>query len=139
MDNNTQTNAQNTQPNKPKKSPGRPRNESFNEKELLERRLKAIWSKVKGNKASEVISAASLYAELKGWKLKKPDMSENGEVLKIEFAKDESMVVKSITKPPEKKIIESAPITKEVVVEPAPITTTTTTMPEQPKVEIEFK
>jgi len=67
---------------------GRPKGSKKSEKDRLLYQLKKIWAYGKKHKAAEVIGAASLYAEIQGWKLKKPEVGENGEILKIEFAKD---------------------------------------------------
>lgn len=79
------------------------------EKGKLLRELKKIWSNPK-NKGSEITSAASLFAEIMGFKTKINDTSE-GEIMKIIF---------DIAKPPANKMISEIS-TKE--------TTNTTTTP----------
>jgi len=144
---NTSTNISKLPDKPPKRKAGRPPNNSFTEKETLERQLKKIWSNLKAHKATEVISAASLYAELRGWKVKKPEVNEEGEIMRIEFQKDlqviknpqvtkkaisEPQINMCISEPPINKIIE-APIIKEE----ATTTTTTTQIEEAFKVEFE--
>ena len=104
---------------RPKAGPGRPlggKNKPITPKDKMMKQLKRIWSNLKANKPSEVISAASLYAELQGWKLKKPETTEGGEIMRVEFSKD-------VKQPPKNKMVSSVEVTKEVIPE---ITTTTT-------------
>jgi hypothetical protein len=118
---------------------GRPKNGSIPDKELLEKRLRRIWIKL-GNPPAAVISAASLYAELKGWKLKKPEISENGEVMKIEFADDKvKSIEKNLVKPPKNKMMEVIPVTKIEVVTETSTTTTPAPIQGPPKEEVKVE
>lgn len=111
--------------NKPRSKGGRPKGSKTNGKNKMLAQLHKIWGDLKTNKPSEVISAASLYAELQGWKLKTPTINDQGEVMKIEFHQDnKAPVVKAIDHPPINKVIESVPVIK---VEPIVQTETTTT------------
>lgn len=69
----------------PKKA-GRPVGSPSNPKLKMLRQLKLIWSN-SNNKASDVVAAANMYAELMGWKVKQ-SADKGTDILKIEFIQD---------------------------------------------------
>ena len=101
---------------------GRPKNLPGERGRIL-CQLKKIW-KNKNNKASEICSAASLYADLMGYKQKTSDSLGNKEILKIIF---------DVARPPANKMISE--ITTKVCQENSNITTATTTPPETAQLE----
>lgn len=100
------------------------------DKTSMLKQLKIVWQNPK-NKVSDKVSAATLYADLMGWRVKtSTEAVGNKEVMKISFEKDE----KAQCIPPSNKMITHAPVIKDIPivikVEPVEITTTTTTEPD---------
>jgi len=93
---------------------------SAGERGKLLRELRKIWQNPK-NKGSEICSAASLYAELQGYKLKTSDTSE-GAIMRIEFD------IATAPKPANKMLEPTQVTTKET-------TNATTTPPETAQLE----
>lgn len=65
-------------------------------KQLMLRRLKTIWRNPQ-NKPTDIVAAANMYAELKGWKVKAGEKGTEKGVAKIEFVQDEIPKNKMIT------------------------------------------
>jgi hypothetical protein len=65
-------------------------------KQLMLRRLKSIWRNPE-NKPTDIVAAANMYAELKGWKVKAGDKGAEKGVAKIEFVQDDIPENKMIT------------------------------------------
>lgn len=86
------------------------------EKRKMLKELKKIWANEdnkKDVKGSDIVAAASLFAELQGWRIKTPIESAKNDSMTITFTKD---APKSIAKPPANKMLTGVPIIK---VEPA--------------------
>lgn len=142
----------------PKKKNGRPKGSKTNGKNKILAQLHKIWGDLNKHKPSEVIAAANLYAELQGWKLRKPEVSDSGEVMKIEFEKEAENLVKKVKVQEEFPVIKVEPkevllthaqgsmgmpvviqdVKSEVVNAPSETATTTTPLA-TPAVEVEFK
>jgi hypothetical protein len=65
-------------------------------KQLMLRRLKTIWRNPQ-NKPTDIVAAANMYAELKGWKVKAGEKGTEKGVAKIEFVQDDIPKNKMIT------------------------------------------
>jgi hypothetical protein len=88
------------------------------EKGKMLRELKNIWSN-KVNKGSDIVSSATLYAELMGWRLKTPQESLKGDIMSISFSKDD----KSVSKPPSNKMLTGEQVENKSMPANTPTTT----------------
>jgi len=73
--------------NKTENIGGRPKGSTVDHKEKILMELKRIWNNP-NNKASDIIGAANLFADLKGLKIKNAPQENHTEIMKIEFTQN---------------------------------------------------
>lgn len=97
------------------------------QKTKMLREFKRIWQDNK-KKVSDRVSAAQLYADLMGWRLKKDsEMLGDKNVMNIQFKR----AMKEIKEPPEDKMIEPKSVETKIIVVSDTTTTTTPILPSE--------
>jgi hypothetical protein len=92
------------------------------EKRKMLKELRKIWAnEAKDNKikGSDIVSSATLYAELMGWRLKTPQESLKGDIMSISFSRDD----KQIAKPPSNKMLTGEQVENKSMPANPPTTT----------------